>query len=110
MVVIGAEKIEKIKKAQKDVEPYIIDMIMKSDEASCPYRLLREEYQETDESQEIVTMMARMLYENDLLSRLEISLEDDDSFDTLLYAFGYWGGKTLYKHGSDICRCQNKCY
>jgi hypothetical protein len=108
MVAIGAETIQKIKMVTNEVEPYIIEMISNSDEASCPYRLLAEG--QTDETRDIVARIARMLYENDLLSKLDISLENEEAFDTLLYAFGYWGGKTLYKYGNQICRCQNKCY
>ncbi|MEE9151450.1 MAG: hypothetical protein V3U20_06430 [Thermoplasmata archaeon] len=110
MVAIGAETIRKIKLAQNVVEPHIINMIMNSDQARCPYRLLMAGQAETDETKEIVTNIARMLYKNDLLTGLDISLSDEESFDTILYAFGYWGGKTLYKHGNEICRCENKCY
>lgn len=110
MVAIGAETIHKIKTTQTEIEPYIIEMISNSDEATCPYKLLVKGQRETDDTKEIVTKIARMLYENDLLSRLDISLNNEEAFDTILYAFGYWGGKTLYKYGNQICRCQNKCY
>lgn len=110
MVAISADTIRKIKTVQIAVEPHIVDMIRDSDEANCPYRLLREGYPETVETKEIVTKVARMLYKNNLLSELDISLSNEESYNTLLYAFGYWGGKTLYKYGNDICRCDNKCY
>jgi hypothetical protein len=110
MVAISADTIRKIKNVQNAVEPYIVNMIKKSDESTCPYRLLKEGYPETMETKEIVTTVARMLYKNNLLGKLDISLSNDDSYDTLLYAFGYWGGKTIYKYGNDICRCDNKCY
>lgn len=110
MVAIGAETIRKIKKSQNVVEPHIIDMIRSSDESNCPFRLLREGYPDTDETREIVTKVARMLYQNDLLNKLGISLSKEEAYDTILYAFGYWGGKTLYKHGNEICRCKDRCY
>ena len=110
MVAIGADTIRKIKSAQIAVEPHIVNMIKASNESNCPYRLLRDGYPDTKETKEIITRVARMLYQNNLLSELDISLSNQESYDTLLYAFGYWGGKTLFKHGNSICRCSNKCY
>ncbi len=110
MVAIAAETIRKIKMAQPEVEKYIMNMIKISDASNCPYRLLKEGYPDSPATREVVTSVARILYKTDLLERLDISLSDQDSYEKLLYAFGYWGGQTLYRHGERICKCSNKCY
>jgi len=110
MVAVDAKTVQKIKRVQSQVEPYIIDMIKQSNEFTCPFRMLKEGFPNQDDAKDIVTRVARMLYKNGLLNKLEISLSDEEAFDALLYAFGYWGGKTLFKHGDNICRCREKCY
>ena len=110
MVAIEAKTLQKIRSIQDEVEPHIVDMIKCSDESNCPYKMLKTgDYQSAD-AKNAVTKIARMLYKTGLLTKLDVSLSDDEAFDTLLYAFGYWGGQTLYRHGNDICRCQDRCY
>ena len=110
MVAIKAKTLKKIKAVQGEVEPHIVDMIKCSDEQSCPYKVLKLGNYESEEAKNAVAKIARMLYKTGLLTKLDMSLADDEAFDTLLYAFGYWGGQTLYRHGSDICQCQERCY
>ena len=110
MVAIEAKMLKKIKSVQGEVEPHIVDMIKCSDEGNCPYKVLKMGDYESEDAKDAVTKIARMLYKTGLLTKLNMSLADDEAFDTLLYAFGYWGGQTLYRHGNEICQCQNKCY
>ena len=110
MVAIEAKMLKKIKLVQGEVEPHIVDMIKYSDEGNCPYKALGMGDYESEDAKEAVTKIARMLYKTGLLTKLNMSLADDEAFDTLLFAFGYWGGQTLFRHGSDICQCQNRCY
>ncbi len=110
MVAVRADTISKIETAQKVVEPMIIDMIKSSNETNCPYRLLKDGKPESTESKGVITAVARMLYKNNLLDKLNLSLSNEESYDTLVYAFRYWGGNTLNKHGNEICTCKDKCY
>ncbi len=110
MVAVRADTISKIETAQQTVEPLIVDMIKNSNETNCPYRMLMEGEPESTETRGIITAVARMLYKNNLLDRLNLSLSNEDSYDTLVYAFRYWGGNTLNKYGNEICCCKDKCY
>ena len=64
----------------------------------------------SSETKGVITAVARMLYKNNLLDKLDLSLSNEESYDTLVYAFRYWGGNTLNKHGNEICTCKDKCY
>ena len=110
MVAIEAKVLKKIKSVQGEVEPHIVNMIKRSNERNCPYKVLKMGDYESEDAKDAVTKIARMLYKSGLLTKLNMSLADDEAFDTLLYAFGYWGGQTLYRHGSEICQCQERCY
>ena len=110
MVAVEKSIIERIKNAQSEVEPLIVDMIKGSGGQNCPYGVMKKGELESPEMKEAVTKVARMLYQAGLLNKLDISLSNDEAYDTLIYAFGYWGGKTLHKHGNSICKCENRCY
>ena len=110
MVAIADGTLQKIKNAHGEVEPLIMEMIKGSNESNCPYKLMKEGDPESKETKEAVARVARMLYKHGLLNKLGISLSSGQAFDAVLYAFGYWGGRTLYKHGNEICGCPNKCY
>ncbi|UCE73176.1 MAG: hypothetical protein JSV56_09050 [Methanomassiliicoccales archaeon] len=110
MAAIAAKKLKKIRLIENEVEPYIINMIKGSDESNCPYKTWKEGNLESNETKEVLAKVARMLYRHDLLSKMSISLSDETAYDTLFYAFGYWGMRTLYKHHNEICLCENKCF
>ncbi|UCE39426.1 MAG: hypothetical protein JSW00_09450 [Thermoplasmata archaeon] len=110
MVALKADTVSKIETAQNEVEPHIIDMIKHSDESNCPFKLLSISDSKSNETKDAVTSVARMLYKNKLLPKLNISLSNEESYDTLVYAFKYWGANTLSKHGNKICTCEKKCY
>lgn len=110
MVTISEEAIERIREAQVDVEPFIVNMIKDSDEYSCPYKVIREDNMDPKETKTAIIKFTRMLYQHNLMNKLSLSLSNEGAYDTLLYAFGYWGGTTLFKHGNKICKCRNKCY
>ena len=110
MVAIEEEISQKIKNAHDEVEPLIIDMIESSNVSTCPFRMMRTANPDSKETKEAVAMLTRMLYKQGLLEKLGISLSGDQAFNILLYAYGYWGGRTLRKHGSRICKCSDKCY
>ncbi|UCF07946.1 MAG: hypothetical protein JSW28_09955 [Thermoplasmata archaeon] len=110
MVAIDKSMLDKIRLFQDEVEPHIVDMIKCSDESNCPYKVMRGGDTESWEMRDAVTKIARMLYKTGLLTKMNLSLSDDGAIDTLLYAFGYWGGQTLHKYGDDICHCNDRCY
>ncbi len=110
MVAVDKKTIQRIKSAQNEVEPLIVDMIKDSDESDCPYGVMKKGEFESPEMKKAMTKVARMLYQAGLLNKLDLSLSNDEAYDTLIYAFGYWGGKTLFKHGNDICKCEKRCY
>jgi hypothetical protein len=110
MVAMGYDKIRKIMAISEDVEPYIKELIKDSDESNCPYKMVREGNLDSDEAKEAFTHVTRILYQEGLLNRIGLSLEDDMAANTIWYAFGYWGGKTINKYGNDICLCNEKCY
>ena len=110
MVALTEDMIEKIKNVQEEVEPFIVDMLTDLDESSCPFRLIMKEKPDLEETRETVTRISRMLYEHKLMDKLELSFADSQVYDTILYAFGYWGGKALHKHKDEICNCKKKCY
>lgn len=110
MVALSSDSIEKIMAISDDVEPYIVDIIKDSDENNCPYKIVMKGNLKTEEAKEAVTKVTRVLYQQGLLNRMDLSLADDEALSTIWYAFGYWGGRTLNKHGNKICACTNKCY
>ncbi len=110
MVALTEDMIKKIKSAQDEVEPLIVDMLMGLDESNCPFRLTLKEKPDLIETRETVTTISRMLYEHKIMDKLDLSFSDSKVYDTILYAFGYWGGKTLNKHKNEICNCKKKCY
>ncbi len=110
MVAISSDTIKKIMAISEDVEPHIMDIIKRSDESNCPYKMLKEGSLITNKAKEAVTKVTRVLYQQGLLNKMDLSLADDKALGTIWYAFGYWGGKTLDKHGNDICACTNRCY
>ena len=110
MVAISSDTIKKIMAISEDVEPHIMNIIKGSDESNCPYKMLMEGSLKSYEAKEAVTKVTRVLYQQGLLNKMDLSLADDKALGTIWYAFGYWGGKTLDKHGNDICACTNRCY
>jgi hypothetical protein len=110
MVALSSDSIEKIMAISDDVEPYIVNIIKESDESNCPYKIVMEGSLGSNEAKDAVTRVTRVLYQQGLLNRMDLSLADDEALSTIWYAFGYWGGKTLNKHGNKICTCRNKCY
>jgi hypothetical protein len=110
MVAVRLDAISKIETAQKAVEPMIMDIIRSSNETNCPFRVLNQGKPESSETKGVITAVARMLYKNNLLDKLDLSLSNEESYDTLIYAFRYWGGNTLNKHGNEICTCKDRCY
>ena len=110
MVAISEETVQRIRQAQEEVEPLIVNLIQQSDEGSCPYKVIREGDIDSKEMKDAVTKVARLLYKNGLLNKLSLSLSNEEAYDTLLYAFGYWGGNTLFRHGENICKCRDRCY
>ena len=110
MVAISAEKFKRITRIQNEVEPYIMDIIRDSNESNCPYKMLKEGSIQSSRAKEAVTKVTRILYQRGLLNKMNLSLADDEVLGTIWYAFGYWGGQTLNKHGSEICSCDNRCY
>ena len=110
MVAVGYDKIRKIMAISEDVEPHIKELIRESDESNCPYRMIREGNLESAEAKAAFTHVTRILYREGLLNKIGLSLEDDKAMNTIWYAFGYWGGKTINKYGNDICLCNEKCY
>jgi hypothetical protein len=110
MVAINAEKFKKITRISEEVEPYIKDIIRDSNESNCPYKMLREGSIQSNEAKIAVTKVTRILYQRGLLNKMNLSLGDDEVLGTIWYAFGYWGGQTLNKHGNEICSCNKRCY
>lgn len=110
MVAVGYDKIRKIMAISDDVEPHIKELIRVSDETNCPYKMIRDGNLDSDVAKEVFTHVTRILYKEGLLNRIGLSLEDDMALNTIWYAFGYWGGKTVNKFGDDICLCNEKCY
>lgn len=110
MVAISAETVKRIRDTQNEIEPFIVNLIKEADEYSCPYKIIKEQNIDSLEMKVAVTKIARMLYKNGFLNRLNLSLSNEEAYDTLLYAFGYWGGNALYRHGNDICKCKDRCY
>lgn len=110
MVAVGYDKIKKIMAISEEVEPHIKEMIRDSNEVNCPYRMIKEGNLESNEAKLAFTNVTRILYQEGLLNKMNLSLEDDKAINTIWYAFGYWGGKTINKFGNDICMCNKKCY
>jgi hypothetical protein len=110
MAAISSETIKKIMAISDDVEPHIMDIIKGSDESNCPYKMVMKGDHSSDEATEAVTRVTRILYQKGLLNKMDLSLADDRALGTIWYAFGYWGGKALDKHGNDICTCSDRCY
>jgi hypothetical protein len=110
MAAISAEKYKKITGISDEVEPYIMNIIKDSNESNCPYRIIMEGKLKSNEAKEAVTKVTRVLYQQGLLSKINLSLADDEALGTIWYAFGYWGGQTLNKHGDEICSCNDRCY
>jgi hypothetical protein len=110
MVAISSEKLKSIMTIEKDVEPYLLGLILGSDRSHCPFRMLREGNPNSHEVKEAVTDFTRMLYQKDLLSKLSLSLADKEAYKTIWYAFGYLGGQTINKHGNWLCSCSDRCH
>jgi hypothetical protein len=110
MAAISAEKYKKISGISDEVEPFIKNIIKNSNESNCPYKIIMEGKLKSVEAKEAVTKVTRILYQQGLLSKINVSLADEGALSTIWYAFGYWGEKTLNKHADEICSCNNRCY
>ena len=110
MVALTEDMIQKIRSVQGEIEPHIVDMIRVSNASNCPFKVMMEGNPDSKGTKAAITRIARMLYKHNLLDKLNLSLSDEQAYGTILYAFGYWGGQTLTKHGDNVCDCSNKCY